>query len=259
MENKEEIILGAGEVFMYEFNDTEIPTNEAIETEINNVGHCSGGFSLDYKPELYDVKNQYGKIVRRFVIGEEMTIKTGIISWDLSKLALLSTAQFTVDTAKKIKKLIFGGNGKLKTVLIRFVHTKENGKKLRFTAIAQGGNGFALEFAQKELTIDATLAAIEKKKDWLAEFEEELTDEEMASYNSVFLATGSLGMAGDSKVTGLTSGKIYKVTCVDDSTVKYSSATGTLVAEGSKAALGSGKTEITGLVNLKTYKIEEVA
>lgn len=254
-DEKQEIILGAGELYMFEFNGTDLPSNEEIETDKNNVGHCSGGFSLDYKPEVYDVKNWYGKIVKRFIIGEEMTIKSGIISWSLDKLSLLSTAKFSVDAAKKIRTLVFGGNGNLKTVLIRFVHTKENGKKLRFTSIAQGGNGFALEFSQKELTIDATLTAIEVKKDWLAEFEEEMTDEEAAKINSVILSSGSLGIAGDSKITGLTANKTYKVT--SNSIVKYTNAAGTLVEAAQKAPLGTGKTEITGLTNGTTYMVEE--
>ena len=88
MKNKEEIIFGAGEVYMYEFTEKEIPEDAVIETEVNNVGHCSGGFSVDYKPEKYDVINQYGKTVRAFITKEEITAKTGILSWDLKQLAL---------------------------------------------------------------------------------------------------------------------------------------------------------------------------
>lgn len=184
MSNKDEIVMGAGEVYMMIFEGGEIPTNETIETSENNVGHCQGGFSIDYKPEVYDVKNQYNKIVRRFTIGEEITTKTGILTWDLKRLEMLSTAKYVVDAVKKVRKLVFGGKNPLATVLVRFVHTKENGKKIRWTTIAQGGNGFALEFSgEKELTIDAELASIEKNKDWLGEFEEELTDEEAAALN----------------------------------------------------------------------------
>lgn len=184
MSKKDEIVMGAGEVFITEFEGGEIPTNEEIETEENNVGHCQGGFSIEYKPEVYDVKNQHNKIVRRFTIGEEITTKTGILTWDLKRLEMLSTAKYTVDSVKKVRKLVFGGKNPLATVLVRFVHTKENGKKIRWTTIAQGGNGFSLEFSgEKELTIDAELASIEKNKDWLGEFEEELTDEEAAVLN----------------------------------------------------------------------------
>ncbi len=179
--NKDEIIMGAGELYMVIFSGEEIPTHEEIEMTENNVGHCQGGFSIDYKPEVYDVKNQYNKIVRRFTIGEEITTKTGILTWDLKRLEMLSTAKYVLDAAKGIRKLVFGGKNPLATVLVRFVHEKENGKKLRWTTIAQGGNGFALEFSgEKELTIDAELASIEKNKGWLGEFEEELTEAELA-------------------------------------------------------------------------------
>ena len=57
----QEILLGAGELYMYEFNGTEIPVHAEIETDEHNVGHCSGGFSLEYKPEIYDVKDWFGK------------------------------------------------------------------------------------------------------------------------------------------------------------------------------------------------------
>ena len=82
----------------------------------------------------------------------------------------------------KKKDLIFTGDGKaLKTVLLRAVHTKENGKKIRFTMIGQGGSGFAIAWENKEVTIDAELTAIKKVKGFLASFEEELTEEEAAA------------------------------------------------------------------------------
>lgn len=178
---KDEIILGAGEVYMCEFTGTTIPVHTEIEKDVNNVGHCSSGFSVDYKPEKYDVKNQYGNVIKSYITNEEITAKTGILTWSLERLALLSTAKFAIDPQKKVRKLTFGGGGALKTVLLRFVHTKENGKKIRFTMVGQGGNGFALEFATNELTVDAEITAIEYIKNFLAEFEEELTDEEVAA------------------------------------------------------------------------------
>ena len=185
--DNQEIILGAGEVYMYEVEGSlsEVPTADVIETEAHNVGHCSGGFSVDYKPEKYDVKNQYGTIVKSAITSEEMTAKTGVLRWDLQNIGLLSCAKFEVDRTTKMKKLIFGGSGvKLKTVLLRFVHVKENGKKIRFTMIGQGGNGFAIEFGEKELTVDAEITAISYLKDFLAEFSEEMTDEEFTAWEA---------------------------------------------------------------------------
>lgn len=182
MSEKDEIIFGAGELYLNEFTGNTIPEDEEIETPDFNVGHCSGGFSVDYKPEKYNVENQYGKIVRSYVIKEEIVAQTGILSWDLNKLALLSTAKISVDKENKKKILEFGGsNPTIKTVLLRFVHTKENGKKLRFTMIGQGGNGFAIEFTTKELTVDAQITAIEYIKGFLARIDEELTDDEVSA------------------------------------------------------------------------------
>lgn len=179
--DKNEILLGAGEVYMYEFMGDTIPENNVIETEDHNVGHTSGGASIDYKPKKYDVKNSYGKIVKSFITEEEITFKTGLLTWILENVALLSTAKITTDSVKKTKTLTFGGGGALKNVLIRFVHTKDNDKKIRFTMIGQGGNGFSLKFEDKEVTVDAEITAIEYIKNFLASFEEELTDEEVAA------------------------------------------------------------------------------
>ena len=177
--NKEDIILGAGEVYIYEFDGDSIPEDSIIETDEHNVGDCSSGFSVDYKSEAYEVKNQYNKTVKKFIIGETCSAKTGIIRWSLDKLAMLSTAKITeteADTSNpKKRKLVVGGDGNsLKTVLLRFVHKKEDGNKIRFTMVGQGGNGFALEFTTKELSIDTQIDAVEVVKDFLFSLEEEI-------------------------------------------------------------------------------------
>ncbi|GAA0735439.1 hypothetical protein [Clostridium oceanicum] len=171
--NKDDIMLGAGEVYMYEFTGDTIPEHAEIENDEHNVGHCSGGFKIDYKPKKYDVKNQYGRVVKSFITNEQITAKTGIITWDLNKLSLLSTATIDEDAEKNVRTLTFGGGGSLKTVLLRFVH-EENGKHLRFTMIGQGGNGFGLDFGDKETTINAELQGVEHIKNFLASFEQEL-------------------------------------------------------------------------------------
>ena len=171
----DEVILGSGELYLMSIEGDTIPADTAIETENNNVGHCSGGASLEYKPESYDVKNQYNRTVKRFIKGEEISFKTGVLTWDLGLLTKLSTAKLTEDTTKKTKTLTFGAGGALATNIVRFVHTKDNGKKIRLTLIGQAGSGFGLDFSsEKETTIDAEFTAIEKKKGFLAEIREEL-------------------------------------------------------------------------------------
>lgn len=177
-----EILIGAADVFMYRFDGKEIPEDSVIETAEHSVGHCSSGFTVDYKPTKYDINNHHGNTVKSYVTKEEVSAKTGIMSWDLEKVSLLSTGSYIIDKVKKVKKLMFTGEGKaLKTVLVRAVHVKDNGKKLRFTMIGQGGSGFAITFENKEITVDAELSAIKKVEGFLASFEEELTDDEAAA------------------------------------------------------------------------------
>lgn len=175
-----DILIGAADVFMYQFDGKEVPEDAVIETAENSVGHCSGGFTVNYKPTKYEIENHHGNIVKSYITKEEISAKTGIMSWDLEKISLLSTGSVTVDKESKKRKLLFTGEGKaLKTVLIRAVHVKENGKKLRFTMIGQGGSGFSIAFENKEVTVDAELAAIKKVAGFLASFEEELLEEEV--------------------------------------------------------------------------------
>ena len=78
MKNNDEILIGACDVYMYEFTGTEIPEHATIETEEHDVGHCSSGFTVNYKPTKYDVKNQYGQIVKSAITEEAISAKTGV-------------------------------------------------------------------------------------------------------------------------------------------------------------------------------------
>ena len=71
---------------------------------------------------------------------------------------------------------------------------------------------------------------------------------------AVVLDEASLGAADSEKITGLESGKYYKVTAGE--VVSYSKADGTLTITESEASPLVG-TEITGLTNGETYLIEE--
>ena len=75
MKNNDEILIGACDVYMYEFTGTEIPEHATIETEEHDVGHCSSGFTVNYKPTKYDVKNQYGQIVKSAITEEAISAK----------------------------------------------------------------------------------------------------------------------------------------------------------------------------------------
>ena len=170
-----DIILGAGELYLTEFTGATIPDHATIETDANNVGHTSGGAEFTYKPTVYDVENSYGKVVKRKITKTECSFKSGILTFNSKKIGLLTNATITEDTIKKLSKITFGANNPLKNVLVRFVHVKDNGAKIRLTMIANATNGFTMSFQSgKETVIDAVLSAIEFIKNFMAEIEIEL-------------------------------------------------------------------------------------
>lgn len=170
-----DVILGAGELYLTEFTGTTIPENATVETSDNNVGHTSGGAQFSYTPTIFEVENSYGKVVKRKITKTECTFTSGILTFDPAKIALLTNAAITEDAEKSVSKITFGGNNPLKNTLVRFVHTKDDGKKIRLTMIANATNGFTMSFQSgQETVIDAQLSAIEYIKDFLAEIETEL-------------------------------------------------------------------------------------
>lgn len=130
MKNKDEILIGACDVYMYEFTGTEIPEHATIETEEHDVGHCSSGFTVNYKPTKYDVKNQYGQIVKSAITEEAISAKTGVLSWNLANVSLLSTGVYKENKEGKKKDLIFTGDGKaLKTFCLGQYTQRRTGKR----------------------------------------------------------------------------------------------------------------------------------
>lgn len=176
---KNEVILGSGKLYIVDFEElTGVPENAQFETEANSVGSIKGGASLSYEGEIYEIADDEGLVLSRFVSKEEVIFKTGILSWDLKNLERLSmTGTITEEVGKTILK-IGGQTGDLKKYALRFVHTLNSGKKVRVTLIATANSGFELSFNPEEETVldaefkalqasanDMTLVTIEQETD----------------------------------------------------------------------------------------------
>lgn len=179
------ILLGGGAVYIMPIEGiTSIPDDRVIEVDKFNVGWCESGAKIQYKPKLAEVYNQYEQLVKRCITRENLTFKTGILSWNLENLSQLSNAHFLPATSENLeRRVVFTGTGALNTVLLRFVYIKENGKAIRFTMIGQGGNGFGLDFSDKATSIDAEIQGIQYFKNFFAEFREEISESELNSAN----------------------------------------------------------------------------
>lgn len=157
----EQVILGSGDLYIVAFTDT-LPADDIIEIEDNKVGHIKGGASLEYKPNEYEVSSDTGEVLKRFVISEEITFKSGVLTWNLETLSkLMANCSYSDDNAGK-RTVRIGGKGarKMSEYVVHFVHTEADGNVFKVTLVGTASNGFSLAFApDKETVVDAEFKA----------------------------------------------------------------------------------------------------
>lgn len=162
--NKNNIILGSGQLYVAPYEaDTGIPADETIETDANTMGRIQGGASLEYKPTVYEVVDDTHYVVKRFITSEEVSFKSGVLTWDMTNLERLAGAcEMATDEESGVTTLKIGGRGQngLTPYIVRFVHQSSD-KKLRVTLVGTAANGFTLAFnPDKETVIDAEFKAV---------------------------------------------------------------------------------------------------
>lgn len=156
---KGNVILGSGDLYISKFAG-EVPEHAEIETEINKIGSIKGGASLSVSPEVYEVIDDKGVCLKRFITSQEIILKSGILTWDLETLKML-TLGGTLTSAAGMDTLKIGANGTIEQYLVRFVHTADGGKKIRVTIVGTASNGFELSFnPEEETVIDAEFKAM---------------------------------------------------------------------------------------------------
>ena len=168
------ILLGSGELFIAAWNPAlGIPADAVFEHEDNSVGDIASGASLEYKPTVYVVKNDAGKVRKRKVTSEDVTFKTGVLTWNIENLGKLSPG--TITTLGSVKTLALGGASSLVPYALRFVHTKDDGNKLRCTMVGTAGNGFTLTFdGAKETVLNHEFESMDVVDGWVASISEEI-------------------------------------------------------------------------------------
>lgn len=164
MAEVEKIRLGSGKLYCIEFKGT-IPSDvKTICVEENRLGYIQGGAELEYKPSFYDVKDDLGYVIKTILTEEEVTLKSGILTWNGKTLEkLCATARVTEDKSKKIRTVKIGGvgNSNGKRYIICFHHEDKIDGDVWVTIVGQNQNGFTIAFAKdKETVIDAEFKAL---------------------------------------------------------------------------------------------------
>lgn len=144
--------LGVGDIYML-VADTIPTTDTELEIEGNFIGSTSGGCSLSYNFEKYDIKDDNDATIDSLKQNEKVGFKGNILTFDLITLAKL-TANAEVDDTETETVLKLGSNDKsLQKIVIRYVHTFKDGKKMRVTLLGNSASGFELSFTKDKETI----------------------------------------------------------------------------------------------------------
>lgn len=176
---KETITLGSGKLYSVEYKGT-IPSNTDLEKESNILGYIQKGASLDYKPEFYEAEDDLGIVKKQILTKEEVTFKSGILTWNAETLKkLVATGRITEDAEKGMRTIKIGGinNNDGKQYIFHFVHEDKKDGNVRITIVGQNTAGFSLAFAKDaETVIDAEIKALPNDNEGtLIIFQEEYT------------------------------------------------------------------------------------
>lgn len=160
---EQQIKLGSGDLYIASFSGT-IPEDTVQEVAGNKVGYIKGGASLEYKPTELPVTDDSFAFEKRFITAEDVTFKSGILTWDMETLNKLSAAgTYADDATGHVRTLKLGGKGarEMAQYVIRFVHAMADGNKFRVTLVGTASNGFSFAFApDKETVIDCEFKAV---------------------------------------------------------------------------------------------------
>lgn len=162
IDNSEEIILGSGDLYIVDFTG-EIPDDTEIEKDENRAGNIKGGATLEYSIESQTVQDDKGRVKKTIITKETVLFKTGLMTWIKKFIqAIIQTARIdeTTKTGHRVYKL--GGLANLNKTryLWRFVHTRDDGRKLRITVTGKNTGTISLAFQpENETVVDAEITA----------------------------------------------------------------------------------------------------
>lgn len=168
IDNSDEIILGSGDLYIAKFTG-EVPDDETVEADDNRAGNVKSGATLEYSMESQTVQDDKGRVKKTIITSETVTLKTGLITWTKQYIqALVQTARVDEQTKPGHRLYKLGGlsNVSKDRYLFRFVHTRDDGRKLRVTVTGKNTGTISLAFQPEDATtVDAEITADTLDKD----------------------------------------------------------------------------------------------
>lgn len=168
------IILGSGELYIGKVDNPETADETAVEAALKNLGAIESGCVIKYTPTIKEIESANRGTVLRIITKETLTLNTGIMTWVIDNLAVLSGGKVTTDATSGTKKMKIG-MGSLPINYVRFVHKKHDGSGTLTVNIyrAQAINGFELTLdREKPTTIGYEFSALSSADGTLCEIVE---------------------------------------------------------------------------------------
>lgn len=154
MANTERIVLGSGKLYVTAYTGT-IPESTTLEVDANLLGLIQGGATLTYTPTFYEAKDDLGLVSKKYLTEEEVILSSGIMTWNGSTLAKLTSTATVDETAAGKRTVKIGGiaNYSGQQYVIRFVHTDDVDGDIRITIVGSNEAGFEMAFAKDQETV----------------------------------------------------------------------------------------------------------
>lgn len=154
------INVGVGDVYVAEYADS-IPADNVLEVEGNKIPHTSGGVTFEYSVSKTDITDDKGAVLDRAKEDEKLTIRIGILEDMATMYEWLTETAVIDDDDPSFTEISIGGDVESgKKFVVRYVHTRKNGKKVRYTALVLPSDGFSEPYTKGTAKIvDCTLTA----------------------------------------------------------------------------------------------------
>ena len=167
----ERIVLGSGKLYCTtaEKQDGEyvIPTDATLEQDENLLGYIQGGATVEYAPTFYTAEDDLGIVQKKFITEEEITLTSGVMTWNADVLKkLVATGRVTTEAGKDTFKVGGAANYDGTLYVLRFVHLDSIDGNIRVTIVGSNEAGFSMQFQKdKETVINAEFKAAPLDKD----------------------------------------------------------------------------------------------
>lgn len=142
------IPLGSMDFFVIPWDGGTVPADTEIEVETNMIGRTKNGATVNYNAEWFKVSSDDGKAKKKRLVGEEVTIGYGNITWNGNTLkAITATARVSESGGKRTTKIGGVANDDGLRYLIRGVCKDKVDGDIRITGVGVNTNGWSMAFA----------------------------------------------------------------------------------------------------------------